>query len=61
MAPPSPLRDCIAAFTAPHEAAVVTATNSDVEAMPNRCSLPSRFGPWIPAACIAGVGSISAA
>ena len=51
----------MAAFTAPQEAAVVTAANSEVEAIPKRCSLPSRFGPETPAASIAAVGWISAA
>ena len=57
-APPSPLSDCIAAFTAPHDAAVVTATNRAEEPMPKRCSLPSRLSPASPAACIAGVGPV---
>ena len=55
------MSDSIAAFTAPQEAAVVTAANSDEEAMPKRCSLPSMFGPETPAACIAGVAWTSAA
>ena len=54
-APPKPLSDSIAALTAPQDAAVVTATNSDVEPIPKRCSLPSRLSPVRPAACIAGV------
>ncbi len=60
-APPSPLSDSIAAFTAPQEAAVVTAANSEEDAMPKRWSLPSMFGPETPAACIAGVEWTSAA
>ena len=58
-APPRPLSDSIAALTAPQDAAVVTATNSALEPMPKRCSLPSRLSPVSPAACIAGVGPVS--
>ncbi len=58
-APASPLSDSMAAFTAPQEAAVVTAANSALEPMPKRCSLPSRLSPVRPAACIAGVGPAS--
>jgi hypothetical protein len=46
----------MAALTAPHEAAVVTAAKSALEPMPKRISLPSRLSPVRPAACIAGVG-----
>ena len=55
-----PLSDSIAALTAPHDAAVVAAANSDVEAMPKRCSLPSMLSRATPAACIAGVACDSA-
>ena len=58
-APPRPLSDSMAAFTAPQDAAVVTATNRALEPMPKRCSLPSRLSPVSPAACIAGVGPVS--
>ena len=40
-----PVSDSIAALTAPHEATVVMAANSAVEAMPKRCSLPSMLTP----------------
>ena len=61
IAPPRPLKDSIAAFTAPHDAAVVTAAKSEVEAMPKRCSLPSMLPPGdARRRCIAGVGCDSA-
>ena len=50
----------MAPFTAPQEAAVVTTTHSAVEAMPNRCSLPSMLKPATPAASMAGVELFSA-
>ncbi len=58
--PPIPVRDSIAPFTAPHEAAVVTTTQSAVEATPKRCSLPSMLKPATFAASIAGVEPFSA-
>ena len=40
---------------------MVTATQSALEGIPKRCSLPSMLKPWIPAARIAGVPCDSAA
>ena len=67
-APPIPVRDSKAPLTAPVEVTVVIAVQSDVSAMPKRCSLPSRLPPvepwkavvWRPAACWAGVPCCSA-
>ena len=67
-APPRPVSDSSAPFTAPHEVTVVTAEKSAVLAMPKRCSLPSRLPPvepekwWVvtPARCWAGVPCCSA-
>ena len=39
------MSDSIAAFTAPHDATVVTTANSAEDPIPKRVSLPSRFGP----------------
>ncbi len=44
-APPIPVNDSIALFTAPHEVTVVTTSNSAEPAIPKRCSLPSRLPP----------------
>ncbi len=44
-APPMPVKDSIALFTAPHEVTVVTVSNSAEPAMPKRCSLPSMLPP----------------
>ncbi len=41
--PPSAVKLSCIALTAPHEAAVVTAANSALAAMPKRTSLPSMF------------------
>ena len=49
-APPSPVSDSNAALTAPHDVTVVTAVHRAELAIPKRCSLPSRFGPSMPAA-----------
>ena len=43
--PPSGVKESCIAFTAPHEAAVVTAANSAEAAMPKRTSLPSMLPP----------------
>ena len=48
-APPMPVNDSIALFTAPQEVTVVTTSNSADPAMPKRCSLPSRLPPAVPA------------
>ena len=50
----------MAPLTAPHEAAVVTTTQSAVDATPKRCSLPSMLKPATPAASMAGVVLFSA-
>ena len=55
-----PVSDSNAELTAPVEVAVVIAVQSAVPAVPNRSSLPSRFGPVSPAACWAGVACSSA-
>ena len=60
-APPSPVSDSNAALTAPVDVAVVTAVHKAELATPNRCSLPSMFGPSMPAACSAGEPCCSAA
>jgi len=62
-APPIPVSDSNAPLTAPVEVTVVIAVQSEVSAMPKRCSLPSRLPPvepWkavvcTPAACCAAV------
>ena len=67
-APPMPVNDSIALFTAPHEVTVVTVSNSAEPAIPKRCSLPSRLPPvepeitcvCRPAACWAGEPCASA-
>ena len=52
-APPMPVKDSIALFTAPHEVTVVTTSNSAEPAIPKRCSLPSMLPPPEPAiACV---------
>ena len=58
-----PVSESNAALTAPHEATVVIAVKSALEAMPKRCSLPSRLpgSPVRPARCCAGEASPSAA
>ena len=67
-APPMPVNDSSALFTAPHEVTVVTTSNSAEPAIPKRCSLPSMFPPvepeitcvCRPAACCAGEPCASA-
>ncbi len=67
-APPMPVNDSIALFTAPHEVTVVTTSNSAEPAIPKRCSLPSMLPPvepaitcvFRPAACCAGEPCASA-
>ena len=49
-----PLSDSIAAFTAPHEATVVTAANSEGRADAEALLLALHVAPSRPAACIAG-------
>jgi hypothetical protein len=50
-APPRPVSESSAAFTAPVDVTVVIAVHSDEPATPKRVSLPSRLPPAIPAAC----------
>ena len=58
--PPRPVSDSNAVLTAPQETTVVIAVNSEDEATPKRCSLPSMLAPTRPAACAAGVPCCSA-
>ena len=58
--PPSAVKLSCIAFTAPHEASVVTVANSADAAMPNRTSLPSMFAPGTPSWCSTGLPAASA-
>ena len=49
--PPMPVRESKAALTAPHDATVVIAVNSEVAASPKRTSLPSKLPPATFARC----------
>jgi hypothetical protein len=61
IAPPMPVSESSAAFTAPHDVTVVIAVHSAELVIPKRVSLPSRLPPAIPAACCAGEPWTSAA
>src|SRR5580700_10285539 len=58
--PPSAVKLSCMAFTAPHDAAVVTTANSEEAAMPKRTSLPSILPPVRPSALSASLPCASA-
>ena len=61
IAPPMPVSESSAAFTAPHDVTVVIALHSAELVTPKRVSLPSRLPPAMPAACCATEPCASAA